>query len=89
MPDSVAVAYLFEWHMLAVATDNEKLGYQEEKGVVTKIQICEIIGLDWIGWHIQEGQDEQKKYPPIPKIPHHLSSLLVLNLVPSQGSNFQ
>ena len=38
MPDSIAVAYLFEWHMLAVATNNERFGYQEQKGVVTKIK---------------------------------------------------
>lgn len=80
LPDSVAVAYLFEWHMLAVATDNEKLGYQEEKGVVTKIQICEIIGLDWIGWHIQEGQDEQKKNIPYTK--NTTSSVFSIDIKP-------
>lgn len=73
MPDSVAVAYLFEWNMVAVATNNEKLGYQEEKGVVTKIQICEIIY--GIGWHIEDGQDEQQKnMPPCQKC--HIICLL-------------
>ena len=78
MPDSVAVAYLFEWHMLAVATNNERLGYQEEKGVVTKIQICEIIY--GIGWHILDGQDEQKKISPHAK--NATSSVFSIDIKP-------